>query len=57
MKRALLKYIAITSGNGVRIVFDAVAGPILDKLAEAAAQDRGHGLVTQDKEMQDDSIE
>ncbi len=27
----------ITSGNGARIVFDAVAGPLLEKLAEAAA--------------------
>ena len=28
---------AITSGNGARIVFDPVAGPLLEKLAEAAA--------------------
>jgi len=28
---------AITSGNGARIVFDAVAGSLLEKLAEAAA--------------------
>ncbi len=32
------RVMAITSGNGARIVFDPVAGPLLDKLAEATAQ-------------------
>jgi NADPH:quinone reductase-like Zn-dependent oxidoreductase len=32
------RVMAITSGNGTRIVFDAVAGPLLEKLAEAAAR-------------------
>ena len=31
------RVMAITSGNGARIVFDPVAGPLLEKLAEAAA--------------------
>ncbi len=31
------RVMAITSGNGARVVFDAVAGPLLEKLAEAAA--------------------
>ncbi len=31
------RVMAITSGSGARIVFDAVAGPLLEKLAEAAA--------------------
>ena len=31
------RVMAITSGNGANIVFDPVAGPLLEKLAEAAA--------------------
>ncbi len=30
---------ALTSGKGCRVTFDPIAGPILDKLAEAAAQE------------------
>jgi NADPH:quinone reductase-like Zn-dependent oxidoreductase len=31
------RVMAITSGNGARLIFDPVAGPYLEKLAEAAA--------------------
>ena len=31
------KVIALTNGNGVRIVFDPVAGPLLEQLAAATA--------------------
>ncbi len=31
------RVMAITSGNGARVAFDPVAGPLLEKLAEAAA--------------------
>jgi NADPH:quinone reductase-like Zn-dependent oxidoreductase len=29
---------AITNGAGTRLIFDPIAGPLLEKLAEAAAQ-------------------
>ena len=29
---------AITNGAGARLIFDPIAGPLLEKLAEAAAQ-------------------